>query len=373
MHLAQHNIQLPTLLDYDLPGLVAFCQAIGERPFRAQQILRWVHQSGVVDPQAMSNIAKGLRNTLSGLLKIPVFKVAYAHKALDGTQKWLLQLTDSNCIETVFIPEKSRGTLCLSSQVGCVLNCDFCATGKQGFNRNLSTAEIIGQLWFAVRALSKLNGSHDHTITNIVMMGMGEPLLNLANLIPALNVMLDANGYGLAKRRVTVSTAGVVPAIYDLTAQLDVSLAISLHAANDDLRDQLVPLNKKYPLAALITACKAYCAKHPRRKITMEYVMLKQINDSAADAKQLIKLLHGMPVKINLIPFNPFQYARYQSSPVAQIMAFQKILMSAGIYTSIRKTRGDDIAAACGQLVGQVNDRTQRQASYRQQAQQLPH
>lgn len=355
------------LFGCDLLQLKSFCLAIGESSFRAQQIFQWVHKFGITDPGLMHNLSKNLRFKLSSLIELNQPVVAYSHIATDGTRKWLFKLTDGNCIETVFIPEKSRGTVCISSQVGCILNCDFCATGKQGFSRNLTSAEIVMQLWFVVRELSQANGSHDYAVTNVVMMGMGEPLLNFTNLLPALRVMLDQNAYGLAKRRVTVSTAGVVPAMYDLWQHIDVALAVSLHAANDELRNKLVPINKKYPLAQLIAACHDYCARYAKRKVTMEYVMLDHINDSAADAQQLIKLLKNLPVKINLIPFNPFRFTQYRCSPLERIWAFQQILLNAGIYTTIRKTRGQDIAAACGQLVGQVADRTKRQERYIQQ------
>jgi len=284
--------------------------------------------------------------------------------AADGTYKWLLRLADGNCIETVFIPEKTRGTLCISSQVGCILNCDFCSTGKQGFNRNLTTAEIISQLWIAVRKLSKQNGLHDHTVTNVVMMGMGEPLLNLDNVVPALHIMLNDFAYGLSKRRVTVSTAGVVPAMYQLRAATDVALAVSLHAPNDELRNEIVPLNKKYPLKELMAVCREYFKEDKRRSITMEYVMLAGVNDKPEHARQLIKLLDGIRVKMNLIPFNPFPMTDYQRSDMATIDRFKDILMQAGLNTTVRRTRGDDIDAACGQLVGQVKDRTRRNERY---------
>ena len=273
---------------------------------------------------------------------------------------------DGNCIETVFIPEKTRGTLCVSSQVGCILNCDFCSTGKQGFSRNLSTAEIIAQVFIAVRTLSLENGLHDHAVTNVVMMGMGEPLLNLENVLPALNLMLDDFAYGLSKRRVTVSTAGVVPKMEALRAASDVALAVSLHAPNDELRNLLVPLNKKYPLADLMAVCRDYFKNDNRRSITMEYVMLDGINDTPVHAKQLVRLLNGVPAKMNLIPFNPFPNTDYKRSTDQSIAVFRDILMKAGLNTTVRRTRGDDIDAACGQLVGQVKDRTRRQERYLQ-------
>jgi 23S rRNA (adenine2503-C2)-methyltransferase len=356
------------LLGCDQQAMESLFVALGEKPYRAQQVLKWLHQLGLADFQAMSNLSKSLREKLAAVAEIRIPEVAYAHKAKDGTQKWLLRLHDGNCIETVFIPEKKRGTLCISSQVGCILNCDFCSTGKQGFSRNLSTAEIISQLWFAVRQLSKIQGAHDHTITNVVMMGMGEPLLNFDNLIPALRLMLDDNAYGLAKRRVTVSTAGVVPFIYQLREATDVALAVSLHAPNDILRNEIVPLNKKYPLAELMQACKDYFKNDTRRSITIEYVMLDGVNDSAEHALQLIRLLEGVRAKVNLIPFNPFPYTTYKRSTPEAIARFQTLLVKSGITTTVRKTRGDDIDAACGQLVGKVSDRTKRRARYLKEA-----
>jgi 23S rRNA (adenine2503-C2)-methyltransferase len=284
--------------------------------------------------------------------------------AEDGTCKWLLELHDGNCIEAVFIPARTRGTLCISSQVGCILNCDFCSTGKQGFNRNLTTAEIISQLWIAVRSLSQHNGLHDHGVTNVVMMGMGEPLLNMDNLIPALNLMRDDNAYGLSKRRVTVSTAGVIPGLHELRKLTDVALAVSLHAPNNELRNKLVPLNRKYPLEELMAVCRDYFKDEPRRSITMEYVMLAGVNDQPEHARQLTRLLRGMQAKVNLIPFNPFPHTTYHRSDEDTICDFQDILMKADINTTVRRTRGDDIDAACGQLVGQVQDKTRRQERY---------
>lgn len=348
------------LLGMDRASMQAFFTSIGEKPWRADQILKWVHFNGVTDFQLMTNISKELRNKLAEIAEVAAPEIIYEKAAEDGTYKWLLRLYDGNCIETVFIPEKTRGTLCISSQVGCVLNCDFCSTGKQGFSRNLSTAEIISQLWIAVRKLSKENGLHDHSVTNVVMMGMGEPLLNFDNVIPALTLMLDDFAYGLSKRRVTVSTAGVIPALIELQKVSDVALAVSLHAPNDELRDKLVPLNKKYPLKELMAVCRTYFKNEPRRSITMEYVMLKGINDTPQHAKQLIRILDGVQAKMNLIPFNPFPDTDYQRSDMDTIMAFRDILMRGGLNTTVRRTRGDDIDAACGQLVGQVQDRTRR-------------
>lgn len=352
------------LLGLDKKALQTFFINLNEKAFRAEQILKWIHFNGARHFDEMTNISKNLRQKLSVIAEIALPQVILEKTAADGTYKWLLRLKDGNCIETVFIPEKNRGTLCISSQVGCILNCDFCSTGKQGFSRNLTTDEIISQLWLAVRKLSKLNGLHDHTITNVVMMGMGEPLLNLEQVIPALSLMLDDFAYGLSKRRVTVSTAGVIPGMYALREITDVALAVSLHAPNDELRNKIVPLNKKYPLEELMQACKDYFKNDPRRSITMEYVMLDGVNDTPAHARQLIKILNGIRVKVNLIPFNPFPYTTYQRSEEKIINAFRAILLKAGLNATIRRTRGEDIDAACGQLVGQVKDRTHRQARY---------
>ncbi|EKD70145.1 MAG: hypothetical protein ACD_46C00621G0003, partial [uncultured bacterium] len=329
-----------------------------------QQVLKWIHFNGVDNFDAMTNLSKDLRKKLAEKAEIIIPQILFEKAASDGTHKWLLRLNDGNCIETVFIPEKTRGTLCISSQVGCILNCDFCSTGKQGFNRNLTTAEMISQLWIAVRKLSLQQGIHDHAVTNVVMMGMGEPLLNFDNVLPALNLMLDDFAYGLSKRRVTVSTAGVVPIMYQLREMSEVALAVSLHAPNDELRNKIVPLNKKYPLKELMAVCREYFKDDNRRSITMEYVMLANVNDSPIHAKQLIKLLDGVRAKVNLIPFNPFPHTDYQRSDTETIMRFRDILMQAGLNTTIRRTRGDDIDAACGQLVGQVKDRTRRQERF---------
>jgi 23S rRNA (adenine2503-C2)-methyltransferase len=357
------------LLGLDKKALQDFFVNAGEKPYRAEQLLKWIHFNGLQDFSLMSNISKELRQKLMDIAEIKTPEVIFEKAAEDGTYKWLLRLADGNCIEMVFIPEKTRGTLCVSSQVGCILNCDFCSTGKQGFSRNLTTAEIISQVWIAVRKLSKTQGLHDHTVTNVVMMGMGEPLLNFDNLVPALNLMLDDFAYGLSKRRVTVSTAGVVPTMYQLRAVSDVALAVSLHAPNDELRDKIVPLNKKYPLKELMAVCREYFKDEPRRSITMEYVMLAGVNDTPAHAQQLVKLLTDVPAKMNLIPFNPFPHTDYVRSDDPTIDRFRDILMKAGLNTTIRRTRGDDIDAACGQLVGQVKDRTRRQERYLRAAQ----
>lgn len=348
------------LLALDRTDMQKFFVSIGERPYRAVQVIKWVHQHGATHVRAMTNLSQALQHKLDAEAAIVVPDLAHAQITPDGTHKWLLKLADGNCIETVFIPEKGRGTLCLSSQVGCVLNCDFCATGKQGFDRNLTTAEIIGQIWLAVRLLSTQSGQHDRHVTNVVMMGMGEPLQNLDNVLPALRLMLDDVAYGLSKRRVTVSTAGVVPAIYQLSEEVDVALAVSLHAPNDELRNQLVPLNRKYPLSLLMAACKDYLKRRPHRFLTMEYVMLAGTNDQPAHAKQLVKLLNGIRAKMNLIPFNPFPGTTYQRPHDDVVNHFREVLLKAGIMTTVRKTRGDSIDAACGQLVGKFNDRTRR-------------
>lgn len=349
------------LLGMDAHLLAQFLTQIGEKPFRAQQILKWIHQEGVVDFEQMTNLSKSLRQQLSEQCTIHAANVLSEQVALDGTHKWLFEV-GKGAIETVYIPEPERATLCISSQVGCMLNCRFCHTAQQGFQRNLTSAEIIGQLWHVVK---QLKGVNKRPISNVVMMGMGEPLLNLSNLIPALNIMLDDLAYGLSKYRVTVSTSGVVPGIDQLSATHEVALAVSLHAPNDALRNTLVPLNKKYPIAQLLESCKRYLKDHKRRRITMEYVMLAGVNDHTKHATELAKLLQSIPCKVNLIPFNPFAGTVYQCSDRDTIVRFQQILIRAGIITTIRKTRGDDIGAACGQLAGQVNDKTQRSQKFK--------
>jgi 23S rRNA (adenine2503-C2)-methyltransferase len=356
------------LLDFDLQGLRGFFESIGEKPFRAVQLMKWIHQQGVADFDIMSNVSKDLRHRLGELAEIRPPRIVQSQVSRDGTRKWLLSVETAqgpgNGIEMVFIPEDHRGTLCISSQVGCSLDCSFCATARQGFNRNLSTAEIIGQVWLARRLLTEA-GLNPAAITNIVLMGMGEPLLNFNNVVPALRLMLDDNAYGLSKRRVTLSTAGVVPVIDKLRQESDVSLAISLHAPNDELRDQLVPLNRKFPLAELLDACRRYLeGSQARRRITFEYVMLKEVNDRPEHARQLAKILQGIPSKINLIPFNPFHNAGYVRSTDADIERFGEILLQQGYVATIRKTRGEDIDAACGQLVGQVQDRSRRHLKF---------
>lgn len=379
------------LLDFDAQQLTAWFAEQGEKPFRAKQVLRWIYKSGESDFDVMSDLAKSLREMLKqkGCIQAPT--VMREETASDGTHKWLLDVGTGNAVETVFIPEEDRGTLCVSTQAGCALDCAFCSTGKQGFNRNLSTAEIIGQVWWANRQLGK-NGASDTLqrsgrlreeaqaaipapdgsaapchgrygnwpITNVVLMGMGEPLLNFDSTVSALNLMLDDNAYGLSRRRVTVSTSGVVPAMDRLRDECPVALAISLHAPNDALRNVLVPINQKYPLCELMAACQRYLVKAPRDFVTFEYVMLAGVNDGVQHARELIELVRDVPCKFNLIPFNPFPQAPYQRSDMETVKRFRDVLMQANFVTTIRKVRGDDIAAACGQLAGQVQDKTKR-------------
>lgn len=352
------------LFDYDRSGLRDLFAQLGEKPFRADQVMKWVYHRHVTDFAAMTDVGKALRDKLSAAIDILPPKIQFEKQAADGTHKWLLGMDGGNAIETVFIPETSRGTLCVSSQVGCGLNCQFCSTATQGFNRNLSTAEIIGQVWVAARHLGNVP-HHQRKLTNVVMMGMGEPLLNFDHVVRAMAIMRDDFGLGLANKRVTLSTAGLVPMIDRLAEESDVSLAVSLHAPNDELRTELVPLNKKYPIVELLAACLRYTQKKPRTSITFEYTMLRGVNDRPEHARQLIKLMRKLPSKVNLIPFNPFHGTRFERSDEADIRAFQKILLDAGVLTMVRRTRGDDIDAACGQLKGQVLDRTRRQAEFR--------
>ena len=347
------------LMDLDASGLGRYFEGLGERQYRAAQIIKWVHQQGVSDFSAMTNVSKRLRDHLAESAEIRAPLVETMHHSADGTQKWVMRVDNGNCIETVFIPEAQRGTLCVSSQVGCPLNCSFCATAQQGFNRNLTVGEIIGQLWIAARALGQ-SPKVGRRITNVVLMGMGEPLLNLPNVVPAMQLMMDDNAYNLGRKRITLSTAGVVPGIDRLATECPVSLAISLHATNDALRDELVPINRKYPLAELTAACRRYAEHNPHSEITFEYVMLENVNDSPADAKTMVRLLEGLPAKINLIPFNPFPGSRYRCSSEAAIDNFRERLSRSGLFTITRKTRGDDISAACGQLVGEVKARARR-------------
>jgi len=357
------DIARTNLLDFDSQGLENFFADLGEKPFRARQILQWVYQRNVDDFAEMSDLSKALRARLGEVAEIRLPAVALDQRSDDGSRKWLLQLADGNCIEAVYIPERDRATLCVSSQVGCGLNCSFCSTAQQGFNRNLTTAEIIGQVLVASRLLAADGIScneNGRAISNVVMMGMGEPLLNFDNVVPAMRLMLDDLAFGLSRRRVTLSTSGVVPELDRLREACDVALAVSLHATDDALRDELVPINRKYPIRELMAACRRYVEDGSRRRVTFEYVMLDGVNDSDEHARALVKLLRGVPAKVNLIPFNPFPGTRYQRSPAERIARFQQIIVDAGLVTITRRTRGDDIDAACGQLAGQFQDRTRR-------------
>jgi 23S rRNA (adenine2503-C2)-methyltransferase len=361
---------LTNLLDFDPAQLVAYCGDLGEKPFRAKQLQRWIHQFGASNFDDMTDLAKSLRDKLKTRAEIRAPLAISDHTSTDGTRKWLVDVGNGNAVETVFIPEENRGTLCISTQAGCAVNCRFCSTGKQGFNRNLSVAEIIGQLWMAEFELRRTKGidpgpKGERQITNVVMMGMGEPLLNFEPTVTALKLMLDDNAYGLSRRRVTLSTSGVVPMMDKLSQEVPVALAVSLHASNDPLRDGLVPLNKKYPLRELMASCKRYLEFAPRDFITFEYCMLDGVNDSDAHARELVALVNdpvvGVSCKFNLIPFNPFPESGLLRSKNPRIKAFAQVLIDAGIVTTIRKTRGDDIDAACGQLAGEVQDRTRVQ------------
>jgi len=352
------------LMDFDRDAMRAMFVAMGDKGFRADQVVKWIHQQGVADFESMTNLGKELRARLATTCRIAVPEIASEQHSADGTRKWLLRLEDGNCIETVFIPETDRGTLCVSSQVGCGLNCTFCSTARQGYNRNLTTGEIIGPLWLARRELDDF-GSGPRRVSNVVMMGMGEPLLNFDNVVSAMQLMLDDLAYGLSRRRVTLSTAGLVPALDRLADACPVSLAVSLHAPDDELRDRLVPLNRKYPIADLLAACKRYVRHQPRSRVTFEYVMLDGVNDSVEHARLLVQLLADVPAKVNLIPFNPFTGSGFHRSGAATINRFRDVLMEAGLMTVTRKTRGDDIDAACGQLAGRVHDRTRRSRELR--------
>jgi 23S rRNA (adenine2503-C2)-methyltransferase len=373
------------LLDLDARGLSGFFAELGEKPFRARQVLRWIHQGGETDFSRMTDLSKPLREKLAEHAVIEIPHRVGGSEASDGTCKWLLSVGEGNAVETVFIPEANRGTLCISSQVGCALECAFCATGRQGFNRNLSTAEIVGQLWWAVRALGAQPeqtrlGREDvsRPVSNVVLMGMGEPLANFNNVVRAMRIMLDDNAYGLSRRRLTLSTSGIVPAIDRLREECPVALAVSLHAPNDALRDQLVPINRKYPLRELLAACRRYVDSSlgediedakwqrkgaPRDFVTFEYIMLDGVNDSAAHARELVALTRDVPCKFNLIPFNAFSDSGFSRSPQARVRAFQEILVESGMVATVRKTRGDDIDGACGQLAGRVRDRRTRSRS----------
>jgi len=353
------------LLNFDKQQLTDYFESIGEKPFRAKQLMRWMHQFGVLDFEQMTDIAKPLREKLTRDTSITPPTVQIEQISNDGTRKWLIDTGAGNGVETVFIPEDARGTLCISSQVGCALECTFCSTGRQGFNRNLNVSEIIGQLWLANQSLRQdadygLLTKDDRIISNVVMMGMGEPLANYTNVVTALHIMLDDTAYGLSRRRVTLSTSGMVPAMDKLREDCPVALAVSLHAPNDALRDEIVPINKKYPIARLMEACQRYLEKAPRDFVTFEYVMLDGVNDSLTHAKQLLEIVKDVPCKFNLIPFNPFPDSGYDTSTPDNIRRFRDVLMQAGHVVTTRKTRGDDIDAACGQLAGKVQDKTKR-------------
>jgi 23S rRNA (adenine2503-C2)-methyltransferase len=359
------------LLGLDADGLDRFFAELGEKPFRARQVSRWLHQRFADTPERMTDLARATRERLAGAVSIAAPAVIRDTTAADGTRKWLFDVGAGNAVESVYIPEDDRGTLCISSQAGCALDCAFCSTGKQGFNRNLATAEIVGQLWHANRTLlgdgirAPWVEQGRAPITNVVMMGMGEPLANYDNVVPALRLFLDDNAYGLSRRRVTLSTSGLVPMIDRLAADCPVALAVSLHAPNDGLRDRLVPINRRHPLKELLAACLRYLPHAPRDFVTFEYVMLDDVNDRPEDARQLVAIAREVPCKLNLIPFNPFPGTGFRTSPRERIRAFQQILMDAGVTTTIRKTRGSDIDAACGQLAGQVQDRIKRRLAVR--------
>ncbi len=343
------------LLGLDRKAMEAFFVQHGQKAFHGRQVLKWIHKHAVMDFDLMTDLAKNLRALLKDIAEIRIPDILLEQTSVDGTRKWVIELVCGNRVEMVYIPDDERGTLCVSSQVGCALNCGFCSTAQQGFNRNLSTAEIIGQVWIAVREVG------ERSLTNVVLMGMGEPLINFDNVVSAMDLMQDDLSYGLSKFRVTLSTVGIVPALRRLREVSDVSLAVSLHAPDDKLRDDLVPINRKYPIAELLDACRDFIRGDKRRKVTFEYVMLDGVNDSDEHARALIKLMRSVPSKVNLIPFNPFPYTRYRRSPDARVDRFRQLLMEAGIITITRKTRGDDIDAACGQLVGRVQDRGRRE------------
>lgn len=353
------------LLNYDLAGLTELFAQMGQKPFRAKQVMRWIHQACAADFDDMTDLAKALRAKLNAEAEIGIPGLMAAQESRDGTRKWLLDVGTGNGVETVFIPESDRGTLCISSQVGCALECTFCSTGRQGFNRNLTTAEIIGQLWWANKAMG-VTPKNERVISNVVMMGMGEPLANYQNVVTALSIMLDDHGYGLSRRRVTVSTSGMVPQMDRLKEDMPVALAVSLHASNDAVRDRIIPLNRKYPLKELMAACQRYLVKAPRDFVTFEYVMLDGVNDLPEHARELLALVRDVPCKFNLIPFNPFPNSGYERSSDENIRIFREILQEAGLVVTTRKTRGDDIDAACGQLAGQVRDKTRRKEKWQE-------
>ena len=355
------------LLGLSREKMEAFFLSLGEKPFRAQQILKWIHHQGIIDFDQMSNVSKVLRERLKECAEIRPPEIVSQHDSADGTRKWAIRVNGGGLVETVLIPDGERGTLCVSSQVGCSLDCSFCSTGKQGFQRDLTAAEIIGQVWLAINSFDGFPSTNKRIVTNVVMMGMGEPLLNFDNVVAAMNIMLDDFGYGISKRRVTLSTSGVVPALDKLAEVSEVSLAISLHAPNDELRNELVPINKRYPIAKLLASCENYWSKQTdtHRVTTVEYTLIAGVNDSAAQAKELAVLLKNFPCKINLIPFNPFSLSDYRRPSKKVVNRFWQILSDAGFVTTVRSTRGDDIDAACGQLVGEVADRTKRSERHR--------
>jgi 23S rRNA (adenine2503-C2)-methyltransferase len=366
---AAANLEKVNLMGLPEAKLIAFFESIGEKKFRAIQVMKWIHQLGADNFDDMTNVSKDLRSKLKNIAEIRLPEVVQQFDSTDGTRKFLIRVSGGNVIETVYIPDGDRGTLCVSSQVGCSLDCSFCATGKQGFNRDLTAAEIIGQVWIAAKSFGQLSGTGPRMVTNVVMMGMGEPLLNFDNVVDAMNLMMHDNAYGISKRRVTLSTSGVVPQLDRLSQYTDACLAISLHAPNDELRNELVPINRKYPIAMLLDSAKRYIEAMPdtHRKITIEYTLIDQVNDRPHHAKELAELLRNIPVKINLIPFNPFNLSNYKRVSNTALRKFQDILMQEGYITTVRTTRGDDIDAACGQLAGQVNDITRRSERYRAQ------
>ena len=359
------TIKKVNLLGLTRSKMEQFFADMGEKPFRAKQVMQWIHQYGVSDFDQMTNISKVLRTKLANIAEIKVPEVTYQDISSDGTRKWVMQMEGGSSIETVLIPDGNRGTLCVSSQIGCALDCSFCSTGKQGFNRNLSAAEIIGQVWVAVKSFEDIDPEKERPVTNVVMMGMGEPLLNFDNVIDAMDLMMDDFAYSISKRRLTLSTAGVVPAIKKLTGLTDASIAISLHAPNDELRNQLVPINQKYPISELLEAVQGYLGSlSDKRKATIEYTLIEGVNDQLELAHQLVELLKDLPCKINLIPFNPFPQSDYTKPSGNAVHRFQDVLVAGGYVTTIRSTRGDEIDAACGQLVGKVTDRTRRSEKY---------
>jgi 23S rRNA (adenine2503-C2)-methyltransferase len=346
------------LLGLPRPALEAYIAQLGSKPFRARQLMNWIYKRGVGEFDAMSDIAKELRLRLSEVAEVRAPQIVSEQRSADGTCKWLLRADAVQAFEMVFIPETDRGTLCISSQVGCVLDCSFCATAQQGFNRNLTTAEIVGQVWLACRELERIRGAGERHVSNVVLMGMGEPLANFRNVVPALEILLDDFGFDLSRRRVTLSTSGLVPQIYRLAEVSNVALAVSLHAPDDALRNELVPINRKHPIAQLLSACWHYLDEQNGRSVTFEYVMLDGVNDSAAQARALARLLKGHPAKVNLIPFNPFPGTQYRRSGSETISRFRDELLQRGVLATVRRTRGEDIDAACGQLAGRVIDRT---------------